>query len=238
MSQIRVCAFSDSHGEFPRVPPCDLLLLAGDIERDFSGPGNPMNGYAQANWINSEFRDWLHTVQATEIVLVPGNHSFAWFRLKPMIERDNLRCHVLIDSGIELFGLNIWGTPWVGGLPDWAFNLTELQLEHRWAQIPRGTDILVTHDAPSEVVEWHGTGVIGHGGSTTLLQHVERVQPKLHVFGHLHEAKGEWLHGPTRLVNVSVKDNHRRLSYPVYSAYLDAPQSSGLQSGSEDSHAA
>lgn len=226
MTKIKVCAISDTHGQFPHIPPCDLLLLAGDIEKDFSGPGNPMNGYAQANWINSEFRDWLHTVQATEIVLIPGNHSFAWFRLKPMIERDQLRCHVLIDAGINLFGLNIWGSPWVGGLPDWAFNLTELQLEHRWAQIPLGTDILMTHDAPYEIDEWRSTlpGTASHGGSKTLLQHVERVKPTLHVFGHLHEAKGEWQHGPTRLVNVAVKDNTYRLAYPVYSTSLDTPE--------------
>jgi Icc-related predicted phosphoesterase len=224
-STIRVVAISDTHGEFPAIPPCDLLILSGDIERDFSHPGNPMNGYAQANWINREFRDWLKTVPAAEVVMTPGNHSFAWHRLRNQINDDDLRCHVLIDRGIELFGLKIWGTPWVGDCPGWAFNLAEAQLEQRWALIPDDTDILVLHDAPYEVDEWRGVDGARFEihGSKTLLTAIDRVQPTLATFGHLHTAKGVWQRGKTTLVNVSVKDLQYRLAYPPYVTRLEVP---------------
>jgi hypothetical protein len=55
-----------------------------------------------------EFRDWLECVPATEVVLVAGNHDQS---IQAWGVPDGLRCHYLEDSGAELFGLKLWGTP-------------------------------------------------------------------------------------------------------------------------------
>ena len=57
-----------------------------------------------------------------------------------------------------------------------------------WQRIPDDVDVLITHGPP-----------VGHGdlcsggnraGCVDLLRHVEtRIQPKLHVFGHIHEVQ-------------------------------------------------
>lgn len=71
----------------------------------------------------------------------------------------------------------------------WAFNLERGQpCQDQWDQIPTGVDVLVTHGPP-----------IGHGdlcesgdraGCVQLLQTVqERVRPKYHIFGHIHEGR-------------------------------------------------
>ena len=43
-------------------------------------------------------------------------------------------------------------------------------------------------------------------GSTAALALVDRVAPGLCVFGHIHEGRGAWTRGATRLANVSAVD--------------------------------
>ena len=53
------------------------------------------------------------------VVLVAGNHDQS---IEAWGVPDGLRCHYLQDAGIELSGLQIWGTPWQPWFYDWAFN--------------------------------------------------------------------------------------------------------------------
>ena len=45
-----------------------------------------------------------------------------------------------------------------------------------------------------------------HIGSSAELELVERVEPRVAVVGHIHEARGAWDHGPTRMVNAAAVD--------------------------------
>jgi Icc-related predicted phosphoesterase len=42
-----------------------------------------------------------------------------------------------------------------------------------------------------------------HAGSSILLEHVKRIKPKLHFFGHIHEGKGKDKHKFTEFYNVA-----------------------------------
>jgi Icc-related predicted phosphoesterase len=206
----------------PRVPPCDLLLISGDIAPDFGHVFSPGNGYRQLTWLNTEFKAWLDEVPAEEVVATAGNHDFALFRMRTNIDAD-LRWHLLIDQGVELFGLQIWGAPWVKDLPGWAFSLNEQQLEGRWERIPDNADILVLHGPPHEIGDWvSNRGVITHLGSTTLAyQILDRVKPRLVTFGHIHEAKVDKTIGTTRLVNASVLNDDYLLTFPAWTDLVD-----------------
>eukprot|EP00927_Polykrikos_kofoidii_P078637 TRINITY_DN75442_c0_g1_i1.p1 TRINITY_DN75442_c0_g1~~TRINITY_DN75442_c0_g1_i1.p1 ORF type:complete len:382 (-),score=45.76 TRINITY_DN75442_c0_g1_i1:99-1244(-) len=72
--------------------------------------------------------------------------------------------------------------------------------EARWAEIPDGIDILMTHGPPQGRCDccWGRTL-----GDAALREKVERVSPRFHVFGHLHEAYGTCTVGPTTFVNAS-----------------------------------
>ena len=123
----------------------------------------------------------------------------------------------LQDSGTEWEGLKIWGTPWQPWFFDWAFNGGPEDLKRQWALIPDDTDILVVHGPP----HGYGDGVPESGGSVRrcgcphLLERIRAIQPRLVVYGHIHEGRGEWQLGPTRLANVTILDgNYQRRFEP------------------------
>ena len=98
-------------------------------------------------------------------------------------------CTYLEDSGTSVFGLHIYGTPWQPEHCGWAFNLPRGRpLLDKWDAIPEGTDILVTHTPPVGYGDHCSTGV--RAGCVELLHTVqERVRPKYHVYGHIHEGQ-------------------------------------------------
>ena len=49
-------------------------------------------------------------------------------------------------------------------------------------------DILVTHSPPYGILDVSNKG--NYCGSKALLKEVHRIKPKLHLFGHIHEARG------------------------------------------------
>jgi hypothetical protein len=128
----------------------------------------------------------------------------------------------LQDNGTIWDGLNIWGTPWQPWFFDWAFNLYEHDLAARWAMIPDGTDLLVLHGPPFG----HGDGVpqrgggVRHTGSPSLLGRIKAVRPRVAVFGHIHEGRGQWAVGRTTLANVSILDEHYAHVHPPWEHLL------------------
>jgi len=197
---MKIVAVSDMHNYLPVVPPCDLLLIAGDMtfftKRDH---------HNEADWLNTSFGRWLSTVEAPHIVGVAGNHDTV-FEDKPHLVRGDLAWTYLQDGGVVIDGVKIWGSPWQLPLNQWAFNATEDKLEQRWARIPDGTDIIITHSPPLG----YGDQVFGNGphfGSPSLLARICDIKPKLAVFGHIHSGRGQWTIGGTTLANVSMVDD-------------------------------
>lgn len=211
---MKITAVSDLHGHLPAIPPCDLLLLAGDL-----CPASDHSIFAQMKFLVGPFANWLDQVPAKRVVGVAGNHDFI-FEKKPDLVPKNLRWDYLQDAGVEIGGLRIYGTPWQPWFHDWAFNLYEEDLVKKWAKIPADTDVLVCHGPPFG----YGDAADGPGassrrtGSPGLTRRIAEIAPRLVVFGHIHEGRGQWrMAGAggrvTVLANVTLVDRGYR---PVY----------------------
>lgn len=206
---MKIVAMSDMHGQLPRaIPACDLLLIAGDI-----APITNHDLEFQRGWLNDEFRSWLKQVPARKIIGIAGNHDFIFERLPEAVPQ-NLQWTYLQDSGTTWEGLRIWGTPWQPWFFDWAFNGYPEKLQKQWALIPNDTDILLVHGPP----RGYGDGVpeedgVRLCGCPYLLETIKRIGPRLVVFGHIHEGRGEWQLGPTKLANVTLLDERYRAVY-------------------------
>lgn len=76
---------------------------------------------------------------------------------------------------------------------NWGFNLKRgKECLQKWDLIPENTDILITHTPPLGYGDLACSGV--RAGCVELLMSVQqRVKPKYHVFGHIHEGKSKIL---------------------------------------------
>jgi len=55
---MRIVALSDQHAYLPEIPPCDLLIIAGDICPDRIGPLHAKHyPDLQARWFDAQDRD-------------------------------------------------------------------------------------------------------------------------------------------------------------------------------------
>ena len=208
---MKIVAIADQHGLLPSIPACEVLLIAGDI--------CPVTNHGlefQANWLDTDFRRWLRSLTHVQhIVGIAGNHDFIFERDPDLVPRD-LPWTYLQDSLAEVEGLRIWGTPWQPWFFDWAFNGRPEELKQKWALMPDALDVIVVHGPP----RGYGDAVPRRGGveltgCAHLLERIEEIKPRLVVYGHIHEGRGVYSHGPTTLANVTlVNDGYEPIYQP------------------------
>ena len=190
---MRIVCISDTHGSHRRlaVPPGDLLIHAGDVT---------VNGYLDEL---DDFNDWLGSLPHGNKLLIAGNHDFCFQEQASRARARITNAHYLEDDSAIVAGVKIYGSPWQPYFGGWAFNLRRGELLAAvWAKIPEDTDILVTHSPPEGILDRNRSGE--PCGCRDLLNRVREVRPRLHVFGHIHEAAGQIHAAGTTFVNASV----------------------------------
>lgn len=196
---MRIVAISDTHRLHNdiKVPDGDVLIHAGD----FTGTGKIHEIAA--------FDVWLAKQPHRHKIVIAGNHDVT-FETMPHIARASLQhATYLEDSGVEIDGFKIWGSPWQPRFCNWAFNVERGEkLRQKWEQIPERVDILITHGPPYGILDSVASGE--HVGCEELLKAVDRVHPRLHVFGHIHESSGSRWAGDILFVNASICDGRYR----------------------------
>lgn len=168
---------SDLHGQKPAMNGGDLLILAGDYT--CSGEVHQWMGFLR----------WLRRQPYRKKVMVAGNHDNL-YEVDSICDGD-IFLHLkeggieyLEDSGCEWEGLKFWGLPWTLKFCNWNFMVNdEREMKKKADLIPLDTDIVVSHSPMWGILD-------GKKGSLALRQAVERVQPRLHVCGHIHEGAG------------------------------------------------
>lgn len=212
MIEIRICATSDIHGHLPEIPDCDVLLLAGDL-----GP-YPFDKNVKGWWRN-EFGPWLADLTMRGIVVlgIAGNHDFILRDEPEFIHGLGLPWIYLQDSGIQYKGISFYGTPWQPWYAGWAFqgpewDESETFLDKKFEKIPEHVDVLISHAPPAGILDKVGNR---YCGSLSLNRHIQRVMPRLAVFGHIHVGFGVETIGECTMANVSLCGTIKGASVPM-----------------------
>lgn len=192
-----IVAISDTHAhhEGLALPDGDILVHAGDCTR--RGALEDLEA----------FNDWLGRLPHRHKIIIAGNHDFCFERTPDESRRLVTNAIYLQDEAIVIEGIKIWGSPWQPWFFDWAFNLYRGQpIAAKWALIPNDTQLLITHGPPAGILD--RTYSDYNVGCADLLERVLQIKPRLHVFGHIHEAAGQREIRETTFVNASIEGGH------------------------------
>ncbi|TFK54711.1 Metallo-dependent phosphatase [Heliocybe sulcata] len=179
---VRVVCISDTHSHHQELPPLvdgDILIHAGDL----TNSGTEQELYSALQWL----ADQPHPHK----IFIAGNHDKALIGTNP--ERAAIlsafpSLTYLEESSLTLNvrgrTLVVYGSPLTPKHGSWPFQYPRSAPEQaHWSQIPLHTDILVTHGPPAHHCD------LG-SGCASLLAALWAVRPRLHVFGHIHAARG------------------------------------------------
>lgn len=170
---MRVLAFSDLHRDLGRcaevvaaAAEADLVIGAGDFCTFHAGLDAVMAALAPV---------------AGKLVCVPGNHE-TLAELRAATDALVLHGTAAEHGGLWLVGLG-GAVPSVGPAPFESWDLSEAEAEAALSLHDRA-DILILHAPPA--------GAADEGkGSAALRAAIARLQPKLAVCGHIHDAWGQ-----------------------------------------------
>jgi Icc-related predicted phosphoesterase len=205
---MRLVITSDTHG-FHRgwgvydkaMPEGDVLVHAGDFSRD------------HGSWQDVvRFAAWMEKQPHRHKILCPGNHDVGIHenRNKAALLFTAHGIHLLgiQTDRVEIDGITFAGAPWMpisGWVPPWGFETPDYERERLWARV-EPSDVLVTHSPPMGILDQTAKGE--HIGCPLLQRHVlGRLRPRLHIFGHVHEARG--IHEEEGIVFMNACSNTR-----------------------------
>lgn len=202
---ISITLISDTHNrhrDLPGIGSGDIILHAGDATS--RGRGHEIE----------DFLYWYGNLDFDKKVLVAGNHDFG-FEERPEVFADMCGAygvHYLNDSGVTYRSIKIWGSPVQPTFHDWAFNRSPTAIQPHWDKIPYNADILITHGPAYGILD--ASQRDERVGCPRLLKRIQEVQPRLHVCGHIHEARGHYTKGHTTYINAASLDRYYE-PYPL-----------------------
>ena len=191
-----------------KMPDGDVLVHCGDLTK--RGSRKELEPVAE----------WLKNLPHKKKIVIPGNHDVSldiknydelqkkFHPDKPEnpVENRKLFEHVtmLYDDSVTYAGLKFYGSAYTPEYMNFSFSLkSEQDSIDCWSKIPDDTDILITHGPPNGILD--ETVRKDNAGDKILLREIqERVKPKLHCFGHIHEAYGKQVVGETTFINAAM----------------------------------
>jgi Icc-related predicted phosphoesterase len=205
----RIVAISDTHGFHrfaPPIPDGDILIHAGDLTR-----GGNLSELPDLNAWFGELKPRFKRILATA-----GNHDWAFEENLKLATMLLTNVEVFVDDYVIIDGLLYYFSPYQPEFCDWAYNLPRGEpLREKWSLIPDNVDVLVTHGPPHGILDVAPFG--GNVGCEELRQVIgTRINPKLHVFGHIHDGYGMTKIGNTTFVNAAIcTERYQPINAPI-----------------------
>lgn len=195
---MRILVISDTHNQHDQLvlPDADMIIHCGDATNKSS--------FAEL----LSFSEWFKNLPYKYKIFVPGNHDWfcfsnGYYLVKQWLSPD---VHFLIADYIEIEGLKIFGSAKEG-----------------YEKCPEDIDILITHEPPNAILDelppfsrFNNEPLPLFMGDLNLLNEViERIRPKYHLFGHIHECNGQQeIFKNIHFINGAVLDEYYKLVRP------------------------
>lgn len=193
-----IAAISDTHSLHDRfiIPPCDVLIHAGDIGK-----------YTHLEELDS-FLKWFERQPAEVKIFIAGNHDIVLDKKKASIKMSDFSFYTAMNM-IEQYksikylnnreyvykGIKFFGSPYSPSFhrEKWAFNADRgKEIQKVWSTIPSDVNVLITHTPPYNIQDWVGEEYREnedvHVGCKDLFGVIKKrlFNLQLHIFGHIH----------------------------------------------------
>lgn len=205
---MRLVVISDTHMHHDNifVPEGDVLIHCGDF--GVFGNGEEVGEACQ----------WFRRQPHKRKICIAGNHDLI-AEEDPLFMEDTLGSEVdyLFGSGTTVDGLYFWGSPIQPEFRDWGFNRDRKFRMDYWNNTPpAGIDVMITHCPPRGILDRNFRNELV--GDKHLRRNVlERLRPKLHTFGHIHESRGGRTVEGIQFINASMVNLNLQ---PVFGAWV------------------
>lgn len=161
---------SDTHGchhRLKNLPEADVVVHSGD----FTMTGTEKEAL--------DFLNWFCDLPYAHKIFICGNHDDCLYGAN--IDGLDSNVHYLCNSAIDIDGIKFYGVPMFMG-----DCVTDRQ-QRNITKIPSDTDVLITHSPAYGILDFDDK--INYGDEQ-LLAKVLEIQPRLHLFGHIHAQHG------------------------------------------------
>jgi len=212
---MRLCIISDTHNKHKQLtilPDADAIIHCGD-----------MTSVGKEHEIRNFFKWYSKLNQYKHKICVAGNHDWL-FDTSGSWARNLVPKNVtyLEDSETIIDGIKFYGTPVSRPFCNWAFNRPEEKLNQHWMAIPNDTDVLITHEVPHKIFDYIDCDDIYVGSPSLRREVLERINPTLHVMGHIHEKYGVEVIQNTTFINASsLNDKYICVNKPILVEIID-----------------
>ena len=194
---MKIWAISDTHTMHRglTVPDgIDMVIHAGDAT-------NFRDIYRNEPELR-DFLSWFSNLPIKHKLFTGGNHDTALAKNMVPIPADVI---ILQDKTIEIEGIHIFGSPYsLAYGHGWAYQVSSHKSFKRWRNIPSRASIVVTHGPPKGILDAtrDHAKLVEQTGDRPLRERVIEVNPKYHIFGHLHEEEDIFNTGIYRNPNI------------------------------------
>jgi Icc-related predicted phosphoesterase len=189
---MKILHLSDTHGKhklLKDLPTADVIVHSGDVS--FAGSDNEV----------LDFMEWFIELPYKHKIFIAGNHDDCLYQAN--INNLPEDCHYLCNSGITIENVFFYG------IPMFMQDVVDGSFDKFFNEIPTSINILITHQPPYNILDFAGKT---HYGDLILLQKILQIQPKYHLFGHIHDAYGTEKIGSTTFVNASILNEQYELA--------------------------
>lgn len=210
---MKLVVMSDTHGYHKnlKVPDGDVFVHCGDfsMRANFSDVNN--------------FANWVNKLPHKHKLVIPGNHD-VYCEDNMDLCKELFHPTIFEDAGFHIIEGNVFlcysWTPAPHEGSRWKFHPSFGDNEFFnkfWTNAPY-CDVLVTHGPPKgilDMVEDTYPDEDPNVGESHMLEYINRMNPKYHFFGHIHEAYGNLIYNNTFCYNASTCNLQYKPTNPI-----------------------
>jgi Icc-related predicted phosphoesterase len=196
---MKIWFISDTHAlhNSINVPKnVDTVIHAGDSTNYYDWLKNQIEF--------EDFINWFSNLPIKHKVLIAGNHD-AWAMKPYNISRIKDLGIIYLEHGYcEIDNKLIFGSPYTPTFGNWYFMKDRSKLSKYWEDITDIIDILITHGPPKGILDLshNQKHELEYCGDTALRKAVFKNNPKIHIFGHIHDSKDCFNSGYMKVSNL------------------------------------